>query len=166
MNKTTLFHFPVDVETPMLLLHRLAAAYHWISKAKPIAVSRPVWGGWERVWYTLFAHARNIPNILWNQNTLVICSCYVTSRFVVWLNIITFAIAELNKDVPAIWEPVKMCQHLACSSAKLRLTPEKQMEYRDIIRTFTWPFLIITCMGKRCVPGPFSSPLKWAWEWG
>ena len=37
-------------------------------------------GGGERAWYTLFVHAQNIPNVQWNQDTLVISLCYVTSR--------------------------------------------------------------------------------------
>ena len=42
-------------------------------------------GGGERAWYTQFTHAHNIPNIPWNQDTLVICPCYVTCRSVAQL---------------------------------------------------------------------------------
>ena len=42
-------------------------------------------GGGERAW---FAHAHCIPNISWNQDTLVTCPCYITSCLIAQL---TFA---------------------------------------------------------------------------
>ena len=44
-----------------------------------LVLSGPFEGGGG---YTLFAHARNIPNTSWNRDTLVISPCHVTFRSV------------------------------------------------------------------------------------
>ena len=83
-------------------------------------------------WYTLFAHVRNIPNIPWNQDTVVICNFLFrcTAYFCV--------MAELNDAVPAIWKLVEAINApTSCSSAQSKLTHGEQLECHDIMQTFT-----------------------------